>query len=72
MSLVNQHKQMAMGTKTAATKKMARGGAVKSARTTGIMPQIKGQPMDPLEKARRNNGIPGFKAGGKVKPCGCK
>lgn len=48
----------------------ARGGTVKSVpRITGVMPNIKGQPLSPLEKAKRNNGIPGYKAGGKVKKC---
>lgn len=53
----------------------AKGGVVRvgsSSRITGVMPGIKGQPMNPLEKAKRNNGIPGYKDGGKVKKCGCK
>ena len=37
----------------------------------GVMPIIKGQPMNPITKAKRNNGVPGYKAGGKTKP-GCK
>lgn len=47
------------------------GGAVKAPKIGGVMPAIKGQPMNPITKAKRNNGIPGYKAGGKVK-CGCK
>jgi hypothetical protein len=56
--------------KTCGTKKpaaYARGGVV--AKPSGVMPTIKGQPLNPLEKAKRNNGIPGYKAGGKVKKC---
>lgn len=51
----------------------AAGGVVKvnSKRIPGVMPAIKGQPMNPLTKAKMNNGVPGYKAGGKVK-CGCK
>lgn len=50
----------------------AKGGVVvKAPRISGVMPAIKGQPMNPLTKAKRNNGVPGYKAGGKVK-CGCK
>jgi len=47
----------------------AKGGSVP--KLSGVMPAIKGQPMNPLTKAKMNNGVPGFKAGGKVK-CGCK
>ena len=49
----------------------AKGGVVVKA--AGVMPAIKGQPMNPITKAKMNNGIPGYKAGGKVKSsCGCK
>lgn len=47
------------------------GMVVKVPRIRGVMPAIKGQPMNPLTRAKRNNGIPGYKEGGKVK-CGCK
>ena len=61
---INQHKAMAMGKKPA----FAKGGPVGSkALTAGVMPAIKGQPMSPITKAKRNNGIPGFKNGGSVK-----
>ena len=52
MSAIPQHKRMAMGEKVTGMKK---GGAVK----TGI-------PDSPMEKVKRQNGIPGMKAGG---PC---
>ena len=51
---INQHKQMAMGEPI----KMAKGGGV---------PFLKsGKPTSPLTDAKRANGIPGFKKGGKV------
>lgn len=68
---INQHKKLAMGKPVG----FAKGGAVgaKSLTPKGVMPAIKGQPMSPLTKAKMNNGIPGFKSGGKVKKgCGCK
>ena len=37
----------------------------------GVMPAIKGQPMNPLTKAKMNNGVPGFKKGGPAKGCKC-
>lgn len=61
--MINQHKRMAMGVA------LTKGGAVP--RMRGVMPAIKGQPMNPLTKAKMNNGVPGYKAGGKVK-AGCK
>mgnify|MGYP006316320085 FL=1 len=64
--MINQHKRMAMGEAVG----FAKGGVVPS-RIKGVMSAIKGQPMNPLTKAKMNNGIPGYKAGGKVK-CGCK
>lgn len=64
--MINQHKRMAMGESVG----FAKGGAVTS-RIKGVMSPIKGQPMNPLTKAKMNNGIPGYKVGGKVKP-GCK
>lgn len=65
---ISPRKQLACGGDYAA------GGAarVKSFRIPGVMPAIKGQPMNPLEKAKRNNNVPGYKDGGKVKKCGCK
>lgn len=57
---VNQHKRMAMGETSVGFKK---GGSV--------MPAIKGQPMNPITKAKMNNGIPGFKKGGTAKSCKC-
>lgn len=59
-SPINQHKRMAAGEKDVGFKK---GG--------GVMPAIKGQPMNPLTKAKMNNGIPGFKKGGPAKGCKC-
>ena len=52
---ISQHKQMAMGKTTPGYKS---GGSVK-------MP--KGMPMNPLTKAKMNNGVPGFKKGGAAK-----
>lgn len=49
---ISQHKQMAQGKPVG----FAKGG--------GVMPPIKGQPMSPLTKAKKNNGIPGYKKGG--------
>ncbi len=56
MSMIPQHKRMAMGEKVG----MKKGGSVK----TGI-------PDSPMEKVKRQNGIPGMKSGGKVKGKGC-
>lgn len=64
---INQHKKLAMGQPV----KMAAGGPVKSLTHKGVMPAIKGQPMDPITKAKRNNGIPGYKKGGSVKGGKC-
>ena len=50
----------------------AGGGLIKVPRIRGVMPPIKGQPMNPVTRAKRNNGVPGFKDGGKIKSCGCK
>lgn len=60
--------------KNCAPEEMAKGGLVKSARA--IIPvspvgQLKGVPMSPLTKAKMNNGIPGYKKGGKIKDCKC-
>ena len=57
MKDVPQHKRMAMGEKVSG---MKAGGAV---RKTGMA-------MNPVEKAKRANGVPGMKMGGKVKK-GC-
>ncbi len=57
---IGQHKRMAMG-KTVGFKS---GGLVPS---TSFLKS--GKKDSPLETAKRNNGIPGFKAGGKA---GCK
>ena len=67
--MINQHKAMAMGKAPG----FAKGGAVGKppSMPSGVMPAIKGQPMSPITKAKMNNGIPGYKAGGKVK-AGCK
>lgn len=54
--LMSPRKQMAMGTKPA----MKMGGAV-----SGFLKS--GKKDSPLETAKRNNGIPGFKAGGAMK-----
>lgn len=56
---------------------MAKGGSVNLPKAVrSIMPsspvgQIKGVPMSPLTKAKMNNGIPGYKKGGKIKDCEC-
>lgn len=70
---ISQHKLMAMGkgikspgaagvskTKT----EFARGGSIVAANTRLLK---SGTPDSPLENAKRNNGIPGFKDGGKAK-----
>ncbi len=59
--MINQHKKMAMGKSLG----YAKGGVI--VKPVGVMPAIKGQPMNPITKAKMANGIPGFKAGGKVK-----
>lgn len=57
---ISQHKQIAMGRKAYKT-----GGLVIAA----AKPYLKtGKHDSPLETAKRNNGIPGFKKGGK---CSC-
>lgn len=54
-----QHKRMAMGERVG----FKNGGSV---------PVKTGIPQDPLEKARRNNGVPGMMHGGKVGgKCNC-
>ena len=58
---INQHKQMAMGLKPA----FKSGGLVPSSQFLKS-----GKKDSPLETAKRNNGIPGFKKGGKA-GCGC-
>lgn len=50
---------------------LAKGGVVKSPRVPGVMSPLKGQPMNPLTKAKMNNGIPGYKKGGSTKGCKC-
>jgi len=63
---MSQRKQLACGGDYAG------GGVVRTGRSSripGVMPGIKGQPMSPLTKAKMTNGIPGYKAGGKVKKC---
>lgn len=57
---VNQHKQMAMGKTSQVAFKT--GGAV-------MAKAVKGAPMNPLTKAKMQNGIPGFKKGGSSKGC---
>lgn len=71
---ISQHKLMAMGLGTKSPKdagadsksgrnQFARGGLV----ATNSRLLKTGIPDSPLENAKRNNGIPGFKAGGKTK-----
>lgn len=56
--LIDQHKRMAMGQDI--TPKFARGGLVDKAR------QLKtGFGDGPVEMAKRRNGVPGYKKGGK-------
>lgn len=67
---INLHKQNAMGKKVG----FAGGGMVPQARS--VMPALPVRaraavPMSPLEVAKRNNGIPGFKKGGSAKGKGC-
>lgn len=60
-SAIGQHKRMAQGEKNIGFKS---GGLVPAT------PYLKsGKKDSPLETAKRNNGIPGFKKGGKA---GCK
>lgn len=60
---INAHKALAMGLKPA----FKSGGAVKKCAAGGSMPFLKsGKKDSPLENAKRNNGIPGFKKGGKT------
>ena len=54
---IKQHKRMAMGENI----EMRRGGLVKPSFLKS------GKKDSPLETAKRNNGIPGYKAGGDVK-----
>ncbi len=56
--LISQHKRAAMGDSRVG---FARGGRVLKS----------GVPDTPLEKAKRANGVPGMKTGGKAKGPGC-
>lgn len=63
---ITQHKRMAMGQNIShggggGSNKFARGGGV------GIRPSKSGIPTTPLTDAKRANGIPGLKKGGKAK-----
>lgn len=62
-SLINQHKRMAMGG-------MKGGGTVRAPNVTPVGAPAKTAMGggSPLTSARRNNGIPGMKKGGKT--CG--
>jgi hypothetical protein len=62
-SLIPQHKRMAAG-KSAV---FARGGSVPSPMPSLPMRARVAVPMSPLEVAKRNNGVPGFKKGGSAK-----
>lgn len=42
--------------------KMAKGGLIKP---------LKGAPMNPITKAKMQNGVPGYKKGGSAKDCKC-
>lgn len=57
---INQHKQMAMG------QSLAKGGLVVKPAGSG-RPLKTGMPDSPITDAKRANGIPGMKKGGKVK-----
>lgn len=56
-SQISQHKRLAMGEKVG----FAKGGAVPA--RTGLLKT--GTPTSPLTDAKRANGIPGMKKGGK-------
>ena len=58
-----QHKRAAQGESVG----LKKGGSV----PRGVMPAIKGQPMNPLTKAKMNNGIPGYVKGGIIKGRKC-
>lgn len=65
MANVGQHKRMAMGQNVTG---YARGGSVMSkmdiSGTSGRLLKS-GKPDSPIEKAKRANGVPGMKSGGK-------
>jgi len=60
--LVNQHKRLAMGD---TIKGFAKGGSVASD-IPSVSVRSTGKAVNPLTTAKRNNGIPGFKKGGKT------
>ena len=64
---VGQHKRMAMGQGKVG---FAKGGAVPSPMPALPMRARVAVPMSPLEVAKRNNVVPGFKKGGSAKK-GC-
>lgn len=55
--LMSPRKQMAMGAKTDTAPKYAKGGRIGALKS--------GVPMSPLTQSKRENGIPGYKKGGK-------
>lgn len=59
---ISQHKRMAMGEKPGFKK----GGLVMGSNPPAKVPSLKtGMRDTPMETAKRNNGIPGMKKGGK-------
>lgn len=68
---ISQHKSMAMGQSIGHVAPASSNTYAKGGRVGGVMSAIKGQPMSPIQKAKMNNGVPGFKKGGPMKK-GCK
>ena len=60
---INMHKELAMTGKISG---MAKGGVAGPMAGTAIKVKgPKGMPLSPLSLAKRNNGVPGMKKGGK-------
>lgn len=59
-------------TKIPQRKRLSMDEGIQKFKSGGSVVYLKsGKPDSPLETAKRNNGIPGFKKGGRA-PCGCK
>lgn len=59
---ISQHKRLAMGDREDARYKS--GGPIVTPRLSS---KPKGMPMNPITKAKMQNGVPGLKKGGKCK-----